>query len=295
MSFPSPIVEPATTNAHSAWSCTTSRAIARPWGLARWLGTAGLLSIASPVLADPGRVEQSAEGIAAELANPLSPITTLSAQYRVEAGWGPGDETNHLVRLQPSLYKPMEGDAAFLLRTIAPLRVVDFPASASGVGDVSLITYYVPDTTSRVFVGYGGALVLPTATDDVLGSGKWSAGPALIVAVPGDPLTWGALVQHLWSVGGESDRADVDVTTLQPFATWLLGGGWSATMNAESTRNWEGPSSQAWTVPIALAISRVVKVGHRYVSVGLGYVDYLEAPEFAADYEVRLSATYVIR
>lgn len=259
------------------------------------LGTALLIGIAGPAFAQGNPSHESAEEIAAELANPLSPITTLSAQYRAEVGWGPDDETNHLLRLQPSLYKPMKEDAAFLLRTIAPLRVVDFPTSESGVGDLSLIPYYVPDTTSSVFVGYGGAFVLPTASDDALGTGKWSAGPALIVAMPGDPLTWGALVQHLWSVTGESDRADVDVTTLQPFATWLLGGGWSATVTSESTRNWEGPSNQAWTVPVALSISRVVTLGGRYVSLGAAYVEYVEAPAFSADYELRLSATYVIR
>ncbi len=237
----------------------------------------------------------SVEAVAAELANPLAPVTSLSVQYRAEFGMGPDDATHHVLRLQPSFFVPRPGGAAFLLRTIVPLRSISWPSGASGLGDVTLVPYYVPDTGSPTFVGYGAALNLPSATDDALGSGRWSAGPAILFARTGQPMTWGGLAQHVWSFGGDASRGRVNVTTVQPFATWLLGGGWSAGVNAEASYNHELPSGSRWTVPVAASLSRVLPLWGSYVNLGAGVVGYAERPSFAPSWEIRLNAQYVIR
>lgn len=253
------------------------------------------------LLAGAGRVEAQTpadagvEAVAAELANPLAPVTSLSVQYRAELGVGPDDATHHTLRLQPSFFVPRPGGAAFLLRTIVPLRSVAWPSGASGLGDVTLVPYYVPDTGSPTFVGYGAALNLPTATDDALGSGRWSAGPAILFARTGQPMTWGGLAQHVWSFGGDASRGRVNVTTVQPFATWLLGGGWSAGANVEATYNHELPAGSRWTVPVAASLSRVLPLWGSYVNLGAGVVGYAERPSFAPSWEIRLNAQYVIR
>jgi len=238
---------------------------------------------------------ETVDQVAAELANPLAPVTTLAANLRAEMGNGPQDETNYQLRLQPSFFVPFVGKSALLVRTIVPLRNLNWPGNASGLGDVSIIPYYVPDTTSATFVGYGGALILPTATDDAIGSGKWAAGPAVIVARTGKPITWGGLLQHVWSVAGASERAGVSVTTVQPFLTYLLPEGWAATVSSESNYNWNAGPGSGWTVPLTLGISRVVQIGSEFVNFGLAYVGYLERPAFTTNAEVRFSTTYVWR
>jgi hypothetical protein len=238
---------------------------------------------------------ETVDQVAAELANPLAPITTLAANVRAEMDNGPQEEANYQLRLQPSFFVPSAGKSALLVRTIVPLRSVNWPGNASGLGDVSIIPYYVPDIGSATFVGYGGALILPTATDDALGSGKWAAGPAVIVARTGKPVTWGGLLQHVWSIAGASDRAGVSVTTVQPFLTYLLPNGWAATVSSESTYNWNAGLGNAWTAPLTLGVSKVVQFGSEFFNFGLAYVDYVERPDFTTQAEVRLSATYVWR
>lgn len=233
--------------------------------------------------------------VAAELANPLAPVTTLAGNVRAEMGNGPEDETNYQLRLQPSFFKPLAGESALLVRTVLPLRSTDWPASSSGLGDISIIPYYVPDTTSSTFIGYGGALILPSASEDVLGSGKWAAGPAVLIAKTGKPITWGGLVQHVWSFAGDADRADVSVTTVQPFITYLLPGGWAANLTSETVYNWNTVAGNEWTVPLTVGVSKVVQFGAEYVNLGLAYVNYLEHPQGTTESEVRLSATYVWR
>lgn len=238
---------------------------------------------------------ETVDQVAAELANPLAPVTTLAANLRAEMGNGPQEETNYQLRLQPSFFVPLDAKSALLVRTIVPLRSLNWPTSASGLGDISLIPYYVPDITSPTFVGFGGALILPTATDDALGSGKWAAGPALIVARTGKPVTWGGLVQHVWSVAGASDRAGVSVSTVQPFLTYLLPDGWAATLTSESSYNWNAGAGSGWIVPLTLGVSKVMQIGGEFVNFGLAYVDYLERPDLSTQAEVRFSATYVWR
>lgn len=239
--------------------------------------------------------ERSAQDVAAELANPLAPITSLAAQVRAESGVGPSNDTNRQVRLQPSFFKPFEGDSALLVRSIVPLKVNDWPVDESGLGDVSLIPYYVPNTRSAAFVGYGAAFGLDTASEDSLGSGRTTAGPAVLFAATGDPITWGGLVQHVWSVDDSERRGDVDVTTVQPFVTRLLGDGWAATLSSEVAYNWEAASDDAWTVPLQVGASKVVSLGGEFINLGAAFVQYVEAPELAAEWELRLTATYVLR
>lgn len=233
--------------------------------------------------------------MAAELANPLAPVTTLAGNVRAEMGNGPLDETHYQLRLQPSFFKPFADKSALLVRTVVPLLLKGWPVSARGLGDISITPYYVADTTSTTFVGYGGALILPSATGDALGSGKWAAGPAMIVANTGKPITWGGLLQHVWSFAGAADRTDVSVTTVQPFLTYLLSDGWAATVSSETTYNWNAGSGDEWTVPLTLGFSKVVRFGSEFVNLGLAYVKYLDHPAYTTTSEVRLSTTYVWR
>ena len=162
----------------------------------RLLGTAlGLVAwVGFRVWAADADVQSNAEKVA-QKDNPLSPVTTATGQLRTEFGNGPEDDVNHQLRLQPSFFKPFANRSAFLLRTIMPVLVKHWPTHDAGAGDVTLAPYYVPDLTRRTFAGYGAALGAPTATEDDLGSRKWTGGPAMIVARTGMPITYGGLAQ----------------------------------------------------------------------------------------------------
>ena len=63
--------------------------------------------------------------------------------------------------------------------------------------------------------GAGFDLGFPTATDDILGAGKWTAGPSAIGAYMGPKWKIGGLLQQYWDYAGDSDRADVNMTNIQ--------------------------------------------------------------------------------
>ena len=92
--------------------------------------------------------------------------------------------------------------------------------SDSGLGDTVQSLFFSPKapTASGWIWGVGPAFLLPTASEDVLGTEQWGVGPtAVALKQTEDGWTYGALANHLVSVAGDDDRADLNATFLQPF------------------------------------------------------------------------------
>ena len=88
-------------------------------------------------------------------------------------------------------------------------------------------------------MGVGPIFLLPTATDELLGAGKWGTGPTGVVVWQGSGWTVGVLAWHNWSFAGDADRADVNETFLQPVLAYTTSRAWTFTLQGEDTYNWE--------------------------------------------------------
>jgi hypothetical protein len=108
---------------------------------------------------------------------------------------------------------------------------------------------------------------LPTATDELLGSEKWGLGPTAVVLKQSGQWTYGALANHIWSVAGDDNRADISTTFLQPFASYTTKDAITFALNTESTYDWE---SEQWAVPINFTATKVTQFGNQLVSIGGG-------------------------
>jgi len=97
-------------------------------------------------------------------------------------------------------------------------------------------------------------------------------GPAVVMIHKTRDRKWtmAALANHVWSVAGDDDREDVSQTSLQPILTPSFPDSWSMTFSSESSYNWHAGWGNAWTVPLNVSASTVVKFGRRPVSFGLG-------------------------
>ncbi len=56
---------------------------------------------------------------------------------------------------------------------------------------------------------------------------KWAIGPTIGFAARSNKLLWGAFNQKLFSFAGDDEREDVDVSILQPIASYSLPDHWS--------------------------------------------------------------------
>jgi hypothetical protein len=78
-------------------------------------------------------------------------------------------------------------------------------------------------------------ILVPIGTNDFLNTRKWGIGPTALVLRQSNGLTYGFLVNQLWSFPGDENRSDVNQMFLQPFfaKNWKSGGGLS--VNSEIT------------------------------------------------------------
>ena len=177
---------------------------------------------------------QNADELAKQLSNPIASLTSVPIQFNYDEGYGTGDENGHkfLLNVQPVIPVSVGSDWNMISRTILPIISQDEirpgSGSQSGIGDVLQSLFFSPKalTKSGWTWGVGPALLLPTASNDLLGADKWAAGPtAVALKQTAGGWTYGVLVNHLWSFAGDDNRADVNSTFLQPFLAKSLGQG----------------------------------------------------------------------
>jgi hypothetical protein len=123
-------------------------------------------------------------------------------------------------------------------------------------------------------------ILAPTATDDVLGTEKWGAGPTAVALRQANGLTYGALVNHIWSFAGDGDRADVDATFMQPFIAFTTSKQTTFGLNTESSYDWE---AEEWSVPINATVTQLFKVGGQIMSLQAGIRYWADAPDTGAE------------
>lgn len=254
---------------------------------------------AQPVASDPGAAPASSDQmgeLATKLNNPTASLISLPLQSNFDFGGGPNDDGfQYKLNVQPVIPFNLNEDWKILSRTIIPFIHQEDrigTSSQSGLGDASLTLWLSPEKEkpgSPVW-GLGPVFLLPTATDDLLGSEKWGAGPSAILVRQSDGWTCGILANHTWSFAGDDNRQDVSSTFLQPFLAYQTKTHTTFGLNSESSYDWE---SEQWTVPINLQITQLVKIGKMPVSFQVGGRYYAEKPDEGPDWGLRFTVTFV--
>lgn len=162
----------------------------------------------------------------------------------------------------------------------------------NGFGDTALLTLVGPNRLDGFIWGVGASQIFPTAEEDVLGQGKWQAGPAVLFArlapKPGG-FNFGALAQHWWSYAGDSDREATSQTDIQYFINYRLSATELVGMSPNIRIDWTQDSDNKLTLPIGLGYSNVVKLGPLPVRIALEAQYSVIAPDnVGSDWNVRL-------
>jgi len=229
----------------------------------------------------------------AAVQNPISSLVSLPFKFTFDYGAQNGDGT--ILNIQP-VYPITRGDWNYVSRLILPVASVDGAISTpenpnprgkestSGLGDTNYSLYLSPVKYGKVIWGAGPSIMMPTASDDQLGSGKWSAGITGVALTQPGWGTMGILGRQLWSVAGDDKRSDVNQSLIEPFANYNLDKGWFLITDIIITANWEAPSNQAWTVPLGGGAGRIYKIGNQAVNNRVEFYYNVEKPDSAPDW-----------
>ena len=212
--------------------------------------------------------------LATQLANPLAALISLPIQANYDDGFGmDGNGERWLINVQPVIPFSLNDDWNIISRTIVPIidqsNYTNSDFNESGLGDVLQSVWASPSepSASGWIWGVGGAFLLPTASDDVLGGGKWGAGPTAVALKQSGPWTIGGLTNHISSFAGDSDRNYVNSTFIQPFITYITDTKTTLALNTESSFDWR---TNTWSIPINLMVSQMIKVGGQPLQLQVG-------------------------
>jgi hypothetical protein len=245
------------------------------------------LALAAPARAQEAEAADAATELAKKLSNPVAALISVPLQYNYDeyGGANDGAAVSRLI-LQPVIPFSLNEDWNLISRTIIPVvDQQDFPVAAmneSGLGDTSVSLFFSPKspTQSGWIWGAGPVLLLPTATESVLGTEKWGAGPTGVALKQAGPWTVGVLAGHVWSVAGEESRDDVSSTSLQPFFSYTTKTHTTVGAFTESAYDWKG---ERWSVPLIVQAGQLLKIGPQIFQLAVAGKYWAESPDDGAE------------
>lgn len=223
-------------------------------------------------------------------------MISVPIQLNYDSNFGINDEGSVLrINVQPVIPISISDDWNMISRTILPVvdqNDVPFSGvSEFGLGDTVQSLFFSPKapTASGWIWGAGPALLLPTASDELLGSEKWGIGPTAVLLKQQGAWTFGALANHIESFSGPADRADISATFVQPFVSYITPSQTTYGLNTEATYDWE---TRGWSIPINASVSQLLRFGDQLVSLGGGVRYWVESPDAGPEgWAIRLTFT----
>lgn len=214
--------------------------------------------------------------LAKQLSNPISALISVPFQFNYDGRIGPGDDGKRAsLTIQPVVPITLNPEWNLISRTILPVTwqtdVAPGAGQQFGLSDLTQSLFLSPQKPgpSGIIWGVGPVVRVPTATEDLLGQGRWGMGPTAVALTQQGPWTIGVLANHLWSVGAgtRGGTRPVNATFVQPFLSYTTADAWSFTLNSEATYDW---ANDKLSVPINVIVSKLVKVGEQPVSLFVG-------------------------
>lgn len=240
----------------------------------------------------------STQELAKKLVNPLTDVVSIPLQFNWLNNVGPDQELRTVIYIQPVVPVSVSEHWNMIGRWVTPY--VSQPTAfggSSGIGDVMAQAFFSPKTQGTFSWGVGPMLNLPTTTDPTLGLGKWSAGPAVAVMKQNGSMTYGMLVNNLWSFAstGKAERRDVNMGYFQPVIAHTSKSGVTMVLNTETIVDWKAADrSDRWSVPVNVAVSKLTRFGVMPMSVQIGAGYYVVKPANSPSWQMRTTFTLLM-
>jgi hypothetical protein len=229
--------------------------------------------------------------------NPVASLISVPLQNNSNFDIGPLDRTQDVLNIQPVIPVQVSEKWNLITRVIVPL--IDQPditqqnLGVTGLGDTNPTFFLSPAKPGKLIWGVGPAFILPTATNSVLGQGKWSAGPSAVALVQPGPWTIGAVVNNVWSFAGQSDKPAVNQMLLQYFINYNLQKGWFTVLAPIITANWNATRGNVWTVPVGGGIGRIMKFGQQPVNLSVQFYGNAAHPAGTSPWSMRVQLAFL--
>ena len=193
--------------------------------------------------------------------NPLTPKLTINFHdYYVPSLTDIPDRYANQFLLRGLIPSNLGGAPQLFRFTLPVATAPEFPEGyVTGLGDLTLMDIFV-FPGKEVSFGAGPLIVLPTATNEALGAGKWQAG---VVGMAIAPQKWGligGLATYQASFAGKDDREDVSIATFQPIVNYNLSNGFY--LRSSATWNFDLHDGD-YSIPVGFGVGKVIPVNDK--------------------------------
>lgn len=244
-----------------------------------------------------GRAEASLRDISRQINNPIGPLWNLTFDNAIASldGGGLDDDLGYAGTFQSFMPVPLArlglGHFAWArdLRIITQLTVplvetvplVPGPGSdrKTGFGDIQLASVIAPSSTSGLLWGIGPTFIFPSASNDVLGQGKYQVGPAAVLGYLGSKWTAYAVAQQWWSFSGDDDRSSTRQLCLEYVLLRSLPHEWLVGMQPSMEVDWTESSGSKVLFPVGVGVGTTVRIGGLPVQLWLEFDYYVVRPD----------------
>ena len=187
---------------------------------------------------------------------------------------GPYDRSGNSLAIQPVIPLSVTRDWLLVTRVVAdavtyqPNRAAK-KGGTTGLGDTTTSFFLTPVHPGKVIWGVGPAVLMPTATSNQTGAGKWGVGPTAAVLVEPEWGSVGLVVQNIWSVAGGPNRSLVNQFQIEPSFSYNLSRGWYLTSNPTIIADWAQSTSERWLLPIGGGAGRSFNIRKQAIDSNL--------------------------
>jgi hypothetical protein len=188
-----------------------------------------------------------------------------------------------------------------IIRTIAPIiwQPIGKDETKTGLGDIIPTFFFTPSNPGKVIWGVGPVFSLNTATDRVLGYGKWGVGPSVIILTQPSPWTFGFVAHNIWSFAGQYDRQDFTSFLANAFITLNLPDGWYVNSAPIITSTWfkvtdDKWSEPSWVVPLGAGFGKLHRFGKLPVNMQLGGYYNIVKPDNGSEFQIRAQVSFLL-
>jgi len=230
--------------------------------------------------------------------NPIANLISVPIENDINYDIGKYDRTQDALTFKPVYPIPLRNKWTLVTRTLIPLylpqpKIESKSGNKNGLSDINPQLYFVAPPIKDVMIGVGPTLIIPTATNKILGSGKWSIGPTGVIVWSPKNIVAGVLLSNVWSFAGQSHRANVNLLTLQLFFNYNFSKGWFIFSDPVITSNWKAPSGPKWTIPLGAGFGRLIKINKQNVKLNIALFKSVTRPITSPKWSLQGVATFL--
>ena len=167
---------------------------------------------------------------------------------------------------------------------------------ASGFGDVLSGFFFSPAGTHQqaTHLGIGPVLTFPTASDSILGSDQYTAGPGAHFSTEIGRLTTGFFLWQSWGFGEDAGQKRVNQLFGKPFVLYELNEKWNLVyIPLGMSHSWDAPKGDDWTIPVGGGVRRLFEVHGQKMGLQFQAFDYVARKSKDPEWELRATIEFL--